>query len=284
MARQMQCIPSSGTCPLMPGVSQRRFHATIQGPSAEALEILATHQNEIFHKWQRDLESLNLGNTDLLAEIPLDFARMAERVRRESYPAFRMDVQTFGGKLAQRGVRLDHSVSAINRLFEISILYLAQHAGKRATPVLALARLHALIVLLVVSGYTGEWAAGKKTLVEASLLEGEGTRHNASAYVTRVYEEERQRLSRDLHDQVGHDLVMIKLYLEMIAMDSRKVFENSKTEGQMVLPRLNEAIGLVSHAIDAVRRLVLDLGPAVFDDMGFLPAVRTYTSQFSSRT
>jgi signal transduction histidine kinase len=26
------------------------------------------------------------------------------------------------------------------------------------------------------------------------------------------------------------------------------------------------------------------LGPAVFDDLGFLPAVRTYTSQFSART
>jgi signal transduction histidine kinase len=53
---------------------------------------------------------------------------------------------------------------------------------------------------------------------------------------------------------------------------------------QSIRPRLSEAIGLVSHAIDSVRRLVLDLGPAVFDDLGFLPAVRTYTSQFSART
>jgi two-component system sensor histidine kinase DegS len=43
-------------------------------------------------------------------------------------------------------------------------------------------------------------------------------------------------------------------------------------------------VSLVSHAIDSVRRLVLDLGPAVFDALGFLPAVRTYTSQFSART
>jgi signal transduction histidine kinase len=103
-------------------------------------------------------------------------------------------------------------------------------------------------------------------------------RHDASVYVTKVYEEERKRLSRDLHDEVGHDLVLMKLYLEMIALDT------NRKELQSIRPRLNEAIGLVSHAIDSVRRLVLDLGPAVFDELGFLPAVRTYTSQFSART
>ena len=97
-------------------------------------------------------------------------------------------------------------------------------------------------------------------------------RHDASVYVTKVYEEERKRLSRDLHDEVGHDLVLIKLYLEMIALDT------NKKEFQGIRPRLKEAIALVSHAIDSVRRLVLDLGPAVFDDLGFLPAVRTAMS------
>lgn len=48
--------------------------------------------------------------------------------------------------------------------------------------------------------------------------------------------------------------------------------------------RIAEAIALVSHSIDSVRRLVLDLGPAVFEDLGFLPALRSYISQFSSRT
>src|SRR5262249_29788241 len=32
------------------------------------------------------------------------------------------------------------------------------------------------------------------------------------------------------------------------------------------------------------RRLVLDLGPAVFDELGFLPAVKSYAAQFSART
>ena len=69
---------------------------------------------------------------------------------------------------------------------------------------------------------------------------------------------------------MGHDLIIIKLYLEMISVSlkGRAVAD--------IKPRLEEAIGLVSHAIDAVRRLVLDLGPAVFDELGFLPAVKSY--------
>ncbi len=113
--------------------------------------------------------------------------------------------------------------------------------------------------------------------MEASLAEAEDRRHEASAYVTRIYEQERRRLSQDLHDEVGHDLMLVKLYLEMIAMENRE-------ELAPVQPRVAEAIALVSHAIDSVRRLILDLGPAVFEDLGFLPAVRTYISQFSART
>jgi signal transduction histidine kinase len=130
----------------------------------------------------------------------------------------------------------------------------------------------------MVSGYTGQWAAGKKSLVEASLLEAENRRRGASAYVTEVYEQERRRLSHDLHDEVGHDLILLKLYLEMIELDPE-----ARDTDQLQF-RITEAIALVSHAIDAVRRLILDLGPAVFEDLGFLPAVRSYISQFSSHT
>jgi signal transduction histidine kinase len=262
----------------MSGISQRRFYSTIKKPSAEALDLLAADSGEISETWKRALRELNLEPNDLLPGFPLDFARVAGRLRESTYPGFRQWTQEFGEALARRGVRLDRAVAALNRLFEICIPRLIDGAPKRATPVLALARLHALVGLLIVSGYTGEWAAGKKTLVEASLLEAENRRHGASAYVTRIYEQERRRLSQDLHDEVGHDLMLLKLYLEMIALD----------DGGMKLdeiqPRIAEAIALVSHTIDSVRRLVLDLGPAVFEDLGFVPAVRSYINRFSARS
>jgi signal transduction histidine kinase len=262
----------------MPGISERKFYSTIRGPSADALDILAGHSKEILTAWDREIRALGLQTDDFLKGIKPDFAQLADRLRASTYPAFRQRIQEFGETVARRGVKLDHAVAAFNRLFEVCLSRLVKGAPKRATPILALARLDALVGLLVVSGFTGKWAAGKKTLVEASLSEGEDRRHEASAYVTRIYEQERRRFSHDLHDEVGHDLILLKLYLEMIALNPR----DKSTEG--LQSRLSEAIALVSHAIDGVRRLVLDLGPAVFEDLGFLPAVRSYVSQFSSRT
>lgn len=262
----------------MPGISQRRFYSTIRGPSAHALDLLAPHSMSILSTWHREVRALGLRPNDLLIGTPFDFAAFADRLRASTYPSLRQRIQEHGKALARQGILLDHAVAALNRLFEISLSRLIRDAPERATSILALARLHALLGLLAVSGYTGQSGAGRNTLVEVSASEAEDRRRGASAYVTRIYEQERRRLSQDLHDEVGHDLILIKLYLEMIAMD------NAQRGAATVQPRIAEAIDIVSHTIDAVKRLVLDLGPAVFEDLGFVPAVRSYIKQYSART
>src|SRR5258708_3950222 len=121
----------------MPGISQRRFHSTIQRPAAEALDFLAPHSVEIFHEWQRVLQEQGLESAEFL-KGPLDFSQLADDVRESPYPAFRQRIQEFGEHLAHQGVRLDHTVAAVNRLFEICIPYLLHDAPKRASPILAL--------------------------------------------------------------------------------------------------------------------------------------------------
>jgi signal transduction histidine kinase len=261
----------------MPGISQRKFCTTIRGPSAEALEALGLHSDRILPLWRKEVQALGLEPESLLGGTTFDFVQLAKELRTSHFPRFKRQLQQFGKRLAQQGVKLESVVAAFNRLFEISLSCLIQSIPEGGALVLALARLHTLVTLLALSGYTGLWAAGKKGLVEASMAEGEKRRHEASAHVTRIYEQERRRFSQDLHDQIGHDLVLIKLYLEMIAL------EHNEKKPEMVQPRIAEAIALVSQAIDGVRRLVFDLGPAVFDDLGFLPAVRSYASQFSAR-
>ncbi|PYT13924.1 MAG: hypothetical protein DMG59_18940 [Acidobacteria bacterium] len=262
----------------MPGISQKRFHSTIKAPSAEALDILAPHSKEVIGAWSKAVRDLGLHPDAIGAIAGSDFAQLADLLRRSTFSSFREQIQQLGQKLAQRGVGIERVVAALNRLFEICLPYLARHVPSRATPTLSLARLHSMISLLLVSDYSGQSVAGKQTIVEASLSEAETRLHGASAYVTRIYERERRRLSQDLHDEIGHDLILIKLYLEMINLGWKN------NEMPEVRPKLHEAITLVSHAIDAVRRLVLDLGPAVFDELGFIPAVKSYAAQFSART
>jgi len=263
----------------MPGISKHGYHSLIREPAAQALKALAPHAEEIFAQWRGEMSRLGIETQDFLGQSHLDFDRLSARLRKMSFPAFQRQVRELGGTLAQCRVPLGRSIDAVNRLFEICVPHVMNHEPEAAGYVLALSRLQSLMVLLIISSQSGSRASDSpKPAAKISPDSLGGRRHDASVYVTKVYEEERKRLSRDLHDEVGHDLVLMKLYLEMIALDT-----NCK-EFQSIRPRLNEAIGLVSHAIDSVRRLVLDLGPAVFDELGFLPAVRTYTSQFSART
>jgi signal transduction histidine kinase len=267
--------------PSMPGISNRGFHSLIREPSAKALRALGPHAEEIFAQWQRETGRLGIESQDFLGQSHLDFDRLSVKLRKMSFPAFQRQVRELGGTLAQCGVPLDRSIDAINRLFEICVSHLMNHRPEAAGHILALSRLQSLMILLIVSSQSEPDTSTRpkpaaKTSPDSTVERRHD--HDASVYVTKVYEDERKRLSRDLHDEVGHDLVLMKLYLEMIALDT------NRKEFQSIRPKLNEAIGLVSHAIDSVRRLVLDLGPAVFDELGFLPAVRTYTSQFSART
>ena len=264
----------------MSGFSRDRFHSTIRGPAANALDDLAEHAEEIFAVWYRQLQALDLNPHDFLPCAAPDLGAFANQLRGWSYPQFQHHIEQFGVALARRA-SLDQTVTAFNRLFEICLETLLRDESKRATPVLSLARMFALAGLLIVSGYTGDWASGEKSLAEATLFESADQIRDASAYITRVYEQERRSLARNLHDEIGHDLMLMKLHLEMIALDCQKKRDKGVLEFQ---PRVAEALALVSHSIDSIRRIGLDLGPAVFDDLGFVPAVRTYVSQFSART
>jgi len=262
----------------MTGISQKRFQATIRGPAAAALESLAASSEDIIAAWCRELRALDLEIKDFVTPVSFDFEHYAEVLRGTNYATLQRQIQEFGGALARKGVKLEQATAAFDRLFEICLRQLDSVEPSRATPILALARLHSLIGLFVIYGHSGHGTVGKKTLIETSLSEEEDRAHEVSAYVTRVYEQERHRLSQDLHDDVGHDLILIKLYLEMIVLDTKG------HDLPEIRPRLDEAIALVSRAIDSVRRLTSDLGPAVFDDLGFLAAMKSYASQFASRS
>jgi signal transduction histidine kinase len=91
-------------------------------------------------------------------------------------------------------------------------------------------------------------------------------------------EQDRHRLARDLHDEIGHSLVVLKLCLEQMALDL------DRRRLQDVERKLRETTALVTDAIVSVRRVILDLGPAALDKVGVQQAIRSYAVQFFERT
>jgi signal transduction histidine kinase len=257
----------------MPRHSQPKFYTEIQNPAAEALDLLAPHARRIAGRWRRELRAMGAHTQKNLSSLPLDFGGFSATLKRYTYTAFRERIEGFGQTLSRAGVSAHTAAAALSRLFEACLAEFPSNGFGISVSVLALVRLRALVELLILSAYSHR--RGAATAAVASGLAEESSRPPpASAHLAEIYEEERRRLSRDLHDEIGHDLLLIKLHLETMAKEN--LSRNLST-------RFPEAIGLVSHAIDAVRRLVQNLGPAVLEDLGFLPAVCAYVHQFSKR-
>ncbi len=94
-----------------------------------------------------------------------------------------------------------------------------------------------------------------------------------SALILEGQEEERKRLSREMHDGVGQMLSAMKLLLES--------FNPSSTPMKM---RLNDAKDLMKSIIQEVRRVSFNLTPSSLDDFGLVPAVNKFCDEINAVT
>jgi signal transduction histidine kinase len=93
--------------------------------------------------------------------------------------------------------------------------------------------------------------------------------------VVTAQEQERRRLARELHDETGQALTSILLGLKPL----EEVLADQP--GAAVLAELRE---LVVTALQNVRRLAVELRPAVLDDFGLVPALERLAESFAEQS
>jgi len=81
-----------------------------------------------------------------------------------------------------------------------------------------------------------------------------------------VQEEERGRLARDLHDDIGQALTALKIQLESLSLAGDGALR----------ARLAEGVQTVQHTLERVRQLSLSLRPSQLDDLGLAAALRSH--------
>jgi signal transduction histidine kinase len=91
-----------------------------------------------------------------------------------------------------------------------------------------------------------------------------------------VREEDRKRVARDLHDQIGQILTAIK-------MDMTWMTRHLPETEVAVLSRIKESIQLINDGVKAVRTICSGLRPGVLDDLGLAAAIEWQASEFTSR-
>lgn len=95
--------------------------------------------------------------------------------------------------------------------------------------------------------------------------------------LTAVQEEKQKQLARELHDEMGQALTAISINLATVEE------ELPESCGQKIKERLQEAIQLADQTLEQIRELSLDLRPLMLDELGLVPALRSYIKQFANR-
>ena len=100
---------------------------------------------------------------------------------------------------------------------------------------------------------------------------------NLSHQILNAQEEERQMISRELHDCVAQDLSTIKIALEMLFDDQSKLpLKTTK--------KLSELSKILDRSISTVRNLSYDLRPPGLKEFGIFQTLATYCEEFAKNT
>ena len=92
-----------------------------------------------------------------------------------------------------------------------------------------------------------------------------------------IREDERTRIAREIHDELGQQLTGLKMDISWI--EKKMVSQN-----QVLQKRISDMTSLIDDTIITVRRIATELRPSILDDLGLISALEWQTQEFEKRT
>jgi signal transduction histidine kinase len=166
-----------------------------------------------------------------------------------SIDSFFLQVERRGRELARAGVRLEDVTAALRDFDKL----LGHSLGDRFQPAREQLQLATRFAL---------YRAFYET-------RGEEVRRLESL-ARRAEEQERRRIGRELHDEAGQSLLLLRLHLEML----------ERAAPVRLRRGLAEARGTVERIVTELRRIVVALSPAVLERLGLAAAIRQLAARF----
>lgn len=117
----------------------------------------------------------------------------------------------------------------------------------------------------------------ERVRAEERLRESHEQLRALSIYLQYVREEERTRISREVHDELGQALTGLKLDLAWI---SGRLPRSQRP----LLDKIGTMSVHVDETIQSVRRIATELRPGILDDLGLVAALEWQANEFQSRT
>jgi PAS domain S-box-containing protein len=109
------------------------------------------------------------------------------------------------------------------------------------------------------------------------MLTGRERMRQLTQQVVSAQEQERRRLSRELHDEAGQSLTALKIGLQLVLADLPQELETQRQQMQ-------EAVALTEQTMGRMHRLAHDLRPPALDAIGLIPTLRDLCQNVGQRS
>jgi len=157
---------------------------------------------------------------------------------------------------------------------EVGFARSRQSAVRRLALVLGLC----VVVGILVSAFSLRHAGALERQALRQFEEVAKAKHDLqdlSARLLDIQEEERRRLSRGLHDEIGQTLTALRIEISNAL---------GKAAAPEVRERLERARALAERCVQTIRHISLVLRPALLDDLGLAPALQWQIEDFIRRS
>ena len=97
-----------------------------------------------------------------------------------------------------------------------------------------------------------------------------------SAHLQTVREEERIRIAREIHDELGQQLTVLKMDISWLKKKIDK-------DDPKVQQKMKDLMSVIDHTVKTVRKISSDLRPSLLDDLGLVAALEWHSQEFEKR-
>jgi signal transduction histidine kinase len=184
-------------------------------------------------------------------------------------------LQSFMGIVSITGLAL---ASVVARRAALAVENARLFAEAQQVNALLEQRIHERTGQLVASNARLQAEAVERHEAQGQLEEFQARLRQLSAHVQAAREEERANAAREIHDELGQELTVLKM---AVARLSRAVDHQPPEKLRQDLQALS---GELDVSIGTVRRIAANLRPAILDDFGLLAAIEWQLQEFQKRT